>query len=240
LPDGGCAPVTCQGHLYACGNCGDDDGDGRTDWADPDCLGPCHNNESGFDLGIPGGDARPCALDCYFDQDEGSGNDQCLWDHRCDPLEPDPNPLCRYRSPPPPDANCPSTQTAACLDFCLRLTPNGCDCFGCCELPGGSGNWVFIGSVGTGGAGTCDLGHMTDPAACHPCTPTESCLNGCGPCELCLGRTELPPECFGGGDDGGTPGPRCPDGVQPCGLEGDLPCPAEFYCITGCCQMTLI
>ncbi len=234
LPDGGCAPVMCQEHLYACGNCMDDDGDGRADWADPDCLGPCDNNERGFDLLIPGGDARPCALDCYFDQDEGFGNDLCTWDHRCDPLEPDPSPLCGYRSPPPADAMCPATQPEACHDFCGPLTPNGCDCFGCCELPAGSGSFVFIGATDSAGNGTCDLASATDPSRCPPCTPVADCLNGCGRCELCLGRTTLPPECT---PDGGTPpGERCEPGIQACGLPGDPPCPTGDYCITGCCQ----
>jgi hypothetical protein len=245
LPDGGCLSVACQTHVYACGNCGDDDDDDRIDWADPDCLGPCDNNESGFFLDIPGGDSAPCKLDCYFDQDQGSGNDECMWDHRCDPLEPDHDPHCVYTSPPPPEAHCPETQTETCLEFCMeRLTPNGCDCFGCCEVPGGSDNWVFIGTVDEAGVGTCTLRDAADHDLCHPCTPVESCLNPCGPYELCLGRTELPRECFPGGEDGGTdggvpPGDRCAPEVQPCGLPGDAPCPPDYYCITGCCQPML-
>ena len=245
LPDGGFLEVTCQGHLYTCGNALDDDDDGLTDWQDPDCLGPCDNNEGGYYLLIPGGDSAPCKLDCYFDQDQGSGNDQCMWDHRCDPLEPDWDPACGYSDPPPPSATCPETQNDACLEFCMRLMPNGCDCFGCCELPGGSGNWVFIGSLDGSGNPTCTLDDRDDHELCHPCTPVENCLNGCGPCELCLGRTELPPECFpddpDAGTDGGTPpGDRCAPGIQPCGLPDDPMCPAGYYCITGCCQMTMI
>ena len=72
----GCVPVACQGHSYACGDCIDNDMDGHSDSADPDCVGPCDNNESGFFLNIPGGGAAPCRLDCYFDQDTGSGNDR--------------------------------------------------------------------------------------------------------------------------------------------------------------------
>ncbi|MBX3250025.1 MAG: hypothetical protein KF901_22800 [Myxococcales bacterium] len=236
LPDGGCAQVMCQGHLYQCGNCEDDDGDGLIDWADPNCLGPCDNNEAGFDLQIPGGDAQPCALDCYFDQDEGRGNDMCLWDHRCDPLEPDRSPLCRHSDPPPPQATCPSTQTAQCAEVCGPLTPNGCDCFGCCNLPSGGDRWVFIGTRNAAGQGTCNIDTMNDDTACRPCTPVAACLNDCGPCELCLGRTTLPPECFP--DDGGVPpGERCEEGGQACGLPDDPPCPSGHYCITGCCQL---
>src|SRR5437773_4343797 len=53
LPDGGiwvhdgavlCFPATCQGKLYECGDCTDNDGDGKIDSEDPDCLGACQNN----------------------------------------------------------------------------------------------------------------------------------------------------------------------------------------------------
>jgi hypothetical protein len=234
---GGCVMAACQTHLYACGNCADDDGDGLVDSDDPDCLGPCHNREDGFELGIPGGDSRPCALDCYYDQDEGPGNDQCTWDHRCDPLGPDPAPLCMPRDPPPADAMCPPTQPTACHDFCGPLTPNGCDCFGCCNLPAGSAQYVFIGSVDGSGAPTCDLASVGDPARCRPCTPVGDCLNDCGRCELCLGRTTLPAECTpqdGSSPDAGV-GERCAPGVQVCGLPGEPDCPSGSYCVTGCC-----
>ena len=90
LPDGGtgiCYITPCQGHLYACGDCLDNDGDGLTDSYDPDCLGACQNNEAGFYGSIPGQNNAPCKSDCYWDQDTGSGNDDCYWDHQCDPLE---------------------------------------------------------------------------------------------------------------------------------------------------------
>ncbi len=84
FPDGGCHPIACQGHIYACGDCMDNDGDGKIDAYDPDCLGPCDNNESGYGLMIPGGDPATCSRDCYYDQDSGSGNDDCNWDTRCE------------------------------------------------------------------------------------------------------------------------------------------------------------
>src|SRR5690242_6920212 len=55
--DGGtrvCFQATCQGKLYACGDCMDNDGDGKVDADDPDCLGPCQNSETGFFGNIPG------------------------------------------------------------------------------------------------------------------------------------------------------------------------------------------
>ncbi len=205
LPDGNvvpAGPVPCQGHIYQCGNQIDDDGDGLIDAEDPNCLGPCDNNESGLYLDIPGGDSAPCKLDCYYDQDQGSGNDQCEWDARCDPLMPDPDPHCAYEPPGSRggSVHCPDPQAATCHDFCGPLTPNGCDCFGCCVRPGTTDDYRFIGSVdGTSGAPTCDIDTFRSGGdGCHPCTPVADCLNDCGHCELCLGRdaSDLPSDCF--------------------------------------------
>src|ERR1041385_7926307 len=80
-----CQVVHCQNHLYACGDCKDNDGDGLIDMDDPDCLGPCQNSESMFFGGIPGQNNAGCVQACYFDQDSGSANDDCLWSHKCDP-----------------------------------------------------------------------------------------------------------------------------------------------------------
>jgi hypothetical protein len=253
LPGGGCAPVRCQAHTYQCANCLDDDGDGLTDWQDPDCLGPCDNSEQGYDLGIPGGGSAPCRLDCYFDQDTGSGNDTCRWDHRCDPREPQ-APRCADRSPPPPSAECPAMQPSTCLAFCGPLVPNGCDCFGCCELPAGSGRTVFLGSEPRNGAPRCSPATATNPDSCRLCTQVTACLNRCERCEVCLGRPRPPADCFvpqpppsdagpagatrdapAPGDGGVTNPGQCPASLLPCGLPGQGPCPPDFYCITGCC-----
>jgi hypothetical protein len=236
VPDGGpggdagwyseeCQITYCQDRLYACGDCEDNDGDGLVDARDPACLGPCDNNEAGFNTLIPGANAQPCMADCYFDGDSGAGNDQCYWDLRCDPLEPEAVQACLYEQP---CASCTceewaEEQSAACLGYCLPLVPNGCDCFGCCALDPGATDWRFIGSPGCG---------PDDVEACDPCTPVPGCQNGCGPCELCLGRTELPPEC------GGTQ--TCEGDLQLCGLAGDAPCPAGTYCVTGCCAPVVV
>lgn len=252
LPDGAviaCSPAPCQGRYYQCGNCLDDDGDGLVDSEDPDCLGPCDNNERGFNLEIPGIGAT-CNRDCYFDQDSGSGNDLCSWNLQCDPLSPGTRPRgssCPYD----PGRNCSAeeAQPPACLEFCGPLVPNGCDCFGCCEIPGGTGNFVFVGSVPEPGQPPCSMETAGNPGSCRPCTPHPSCYNSCERCELCLGRTELPADCFppppppdggvlpdgGTPRDGGTPPMRCPSDQQPCGLPGDPMCPAGYYCLTGCC-----
>lgn len=247
---GGGAPTetaTCQGHIYACGDLQDNDNDGLLDSQDADCLGPCDNTEDSLFGGIPGQPGPPCVLDCYFDQDSGAGNDECYWNHACDDHEqaPEyyPEPWLGSACEHDENANTPGTgqscaelfaeQSTQCMDYCGPLTPNGCDCFGCCELPSGSGNFVWLGSEGVNGNSVCTHDAVDDPTICHPCDPVDACLNGCGNCELCLGKTELPPECFdpdGGGEQ------ECPEGVQACGLPGQDPCPQGSYCITGCCQ----
>jgi len=225
---GGCVKATCQGKgPYACGNCEDDDHDGKIDAADPDCLGACDNTEDSFYGGIPGQNGNSCRKDCYFDQDSGSGNDGCEWSHSCDPLSPagancpyDPNAtiagaICAERE---------AMQDAMCSGTCLPITPNGCDCFGCCELPARSGQFVWIGSE-LNGAGSCDRAHLADPVACPRCTPVPSCLNHCDACEICAGETSLDAGCAGST-------PSCSVGF-PCGPNST--CSGTAYCITGCC-----
>lgn len=232
-----CAVTSCLNHVYACGDCVDNDGDGLTDMEDPDCLGPCHNNEDSFALGIPGANNAPCKQDCYYDYDSGSGNDGCEWDHSCDPLEvaPDFYPegnKCQYdpKTKVTPQLSCTqaaAAQPAACTSYCAPLTPNGCDCFGCRELPAAGGKFVWLGSTDSSGAGSCKLGDEDDPTKCHPCTPVPACLNTCEECELCLGKTTLPPQCT-------PPSQACGKGV----VEGSEQCdgssvPATCATITG-------
>lgn len=252
----GGAPTTvseCQGHVYECGDIIDNDGDGLIDWQDPDCLGPCDNTEDSYFGGIPGQSGPPCKVDCYFDQDSGPGNDDCYWDHICDYHEVEPSyypepwlgDQCEYAGPDenitPVMKTCAeldAAQSAACLDYCGPLTPNGCDCFGCCELPAGSGAYVWLGSIGENENTVCTLAEVGNPAVCHPCEPVDGCLNPCDPCELCIGKPAPGPECLGEGGNGagGAPGSQCEPGVQACGLPGQEPCPGGYYCITGCCQ----
>ncbi|HWA72700.1 MAG TPA: hypothetical protein VG937_10205 [Polyangiaceae bacterium] len=230
-----CVTAACQGKVYRCGDCMDNDTDGKIDALDPDCLGPCDDTEDSYFPGIPGQSGGGCRQDCQFDRDSGAGNDGCDWTFTCDPMSVAPN------YPPSGDASCrydeqtsiqgktcsdlANGQAASCLDYCLPLTPNGCDCFGCCELPARSGNTVWIGST-AGGLGTCSQATLSDPNACRPCTQVRSCLNTCATCEVCAGETAIPAACNGAQ-------PSCPSGQPSCGPNAS--CPAGKFCITGCC-----
>ena len=245
--DGGCTPTSCTGHIYECGNCTDDDGDGRIDWQDNNCLGPCDNTENHLYPDLPGTTGGECKADCFWDNGNGSGNDDCYWDHQCDPLEkapgfPPEGPDCAFddsvKVGPFDCTGAFNGQTNTCLSYCEPLVPNGCDCFGCCQLPGAP-TPVWLGSVVDGtNDGTCTIDVVGDPAKCKPCTMVPGCGNGCGKCEVCIGKPLPDPDCVpDGGYDGGVTG-QCPAGVQPCGLQGQALCPGGSYCITGCCRAT--
>jgi hypothetical protein len=182
-----CEVTRCDNKIYACGDCLDNDADGLVDGEDPECLGACDDTEDSYFSGMAGQSDATCKVDCYFDGDNGSGNDDCHWSHRCDPLSQSPD------YPPSGDAQCAydplasvpgialgcsdllGAQSETCLAVCLPLTPTGCDCFGCCELPLGSKHHVWLGST-LNGEGSCNAATLSDPAKCHPCTPVSGCL----------------------------------------------------------------
>ena len=271
--DGGtftCQVTACQEKVLECGDCIDNDEDGKVDWQDPECLGPCDNTEGPtLAAGIGGDTGGRCKVDCYFDFGNGPGNDDCHWDHRCDPLAVAPNfppegEDCAYDDRRVGSRDCPDEQSEQCLEYCRPLTPNGCDCFGCCTLPGlegmgadGGDGYVWIGAMDPQKIATCTFADVNDPVACPPCTPVLDCWNDCGRCEVCVGRPIPPADCFDnpnvtvddmgntidtgmpgdGGTDGGTTNDgQCPGGEQPCGLQGQDPCESNHYCISGCCQ----
>ena len=274
MEDGGftwtCRRISCGGRVTECGDCVDNDADGTVDERDPECLGPCDNTEGpALTAGVGGETGGPCVADCYFDFGNGPGNDDCLWDHRCDPLAVSPayppeGSACAFEGSRVGGRTCPAAQSEMCLDVCRPLTPNGCDCFGCCTFdaiadrsPAEGGAYVWLGSVFPGtNDGSCTLDDVRDTALCKPCTPVADCLNDCGRCELCIGRdpASLPADCFPPPPppppvDGGTttdmgppppPPPRCDPGVQLCGLPGEPACPLDTYCVTGCCVPTII
>jgi hypothetical protein len=218
----------------------DNDGDGLIDYADPECVGPLDNDESSFATGIPGDNMDACKQDCFFDGNSGMGDDHCLWQLKCDPLSN--NASCpydsAYASSHTTECSLSASQSQACIDACRKLVPNGCDCFGCCQIPGAP-NAIRL-------APTCTAAKFNDPVACPPCTQVTQCANTCEHCEICIGKPTLPADCgpvvvdAGTNKDAGTPPPPppvCPGTSQACGPGGIDPtaCPAGTGCITGCC-----
>jgi hypothetical protein len=247
-------PITCEGiENPQCNDGLDNDMDGLVDSADGECVALCDNDEASYATGIPGDNMDACKQDCFFDGNSGQGDDGCNWDLRCDPANPGATAGCAYEA----DRNCQDKQSDKCTRNCRRLTPNGCDCFGCCTVSYGAGETANVRLV-TG----CTADKFGDPTVCPRCTQNTECVNTCEPCEVCVGRPAPDPSCGGGGGttdggtgggdtDGGTssggpdapPPPQCPDGMMSCGPTGQVPydgCGSGFYCQTGCCVRFVI
>jgi len=207
----------------------DNDGDGKIDYDDPECVGPLDNDESSYATGIPGDNMDLCKQDCFFDGNSGMGDDHCLWQLKCDPMST--NASCPYDSAyaasHTSECSLSSSQSQACIDSCRKLVPNGCDCFGCCAVPGAPTPIRLV--------PTCTAADFNNPAKCPACTQVTQCMVPCGTCEYCIGKTTLPPEC---NTDGGTPY-TCPGGTIACGMYGVDPsmCPDGTGCVTGCCRV---
>lgn len=216
---GGGDPIDCGGTIWACGDGKDNDGDGFIDLFDPECTGPCDDDESSFQTGIPG-DNMDCRQDCFFDGNSGQGDDGCLWDLRCDPENPGEHINCEYNGGGGSCDNQPPNQDQDCIDFCEPFVPPGCDCFGCCEVQTDEGSvWIFLNS-----APDCALDNLD---ACTQCTPQiDDCGTPCveGECQLCFGQNELPEGCDKN---------DCPAGGDPCETSDD--CPDSYFCYLNCC-----
>jgi hypothetical protein len=210
-------PVDCGGHVYTCGDGMDNDEDGLIDLMDPECTGPCDDDESSYQTGIPG-DNMDCKQDCFFDGNSGQGDDGCIWDLKCDPANPGEFIGCEYSG----GNNCenmPPNQSEDCIMFCEQYVPPGCDCFGCCTVCGDEGCVdIFL-----NGDPECNIDNLE---ACTMCTSQiEDCGNPCVPeeCEICFGETEPPEGC---GEN------ECLSDL-PCMDNPD--CPTDYFCYLGCC-----
>lgn len=228
--------VLCSGVPCACSDGIDNDDDGVSDLQDPECVSTWDNDEGSLATGISGDNRDDACQDCFFDGNSGSGNDGCRLPTGC---------LTEGVSDGQGSCN-KCEQSDQCKNFCQAYTPNGCDCFGCCDIPvGGTIKHVLL------SAGCSIDGNTLDN--CTECVPSTTCVNTCGRCELCPGKTlsDLPADCFatpsedggpnGGGDAGGstppTPTPSCDDGEQVCGA-GLPACDTDALCQFGCCVLT--
>jgi hypothetical protein len=204
----------------------DDPPDGLIDSQDPECTGPLDDDEGSFATGIPGDNMDECHQDCWFDGDSGAGNDGCDWRLGCDPVA---GPA--YDCTMPGQNVCDRAQTDECVNFCRAITPNGCDCFGCCDVyVDGVQHTILLHpdcSVDDIRAGNGD---------CVSCTQVESCVNTCEPCEFCIGH-EPEEGCTSGLPDAAP----CADGQTTCD-PGDIDgggCAADEFCLTGCCVSSI-
>ncbi len=213
--ESGMIPIPCNGTIYQCGDMEDNDNDGLIDLDDKECISPCDDNEASFQTDLPGQN-NDCKGDCYFDANSGGGDDKCEWNLKCDPANPGALVGCEYDPNLSPEM-CLLDMPPECLEFCVPLVPNGCDCFGCCEI---AGQFVYLDS-----SPECTLANLD---GCESCTFFEDCGNPCMPelCELCFGQDpeDLPDECDM---------PECPMNLQPC-LE-NIDCVEGTWCQTGCC-----
>lgn len=231
--------VLCGNAPCACSDGRDNDADGLIDLADPECVSAWDNDESSFATGIPGDNRDDACQDCFFDGNSGSGNDGCRIPSSC----------LTMGNASSGQGSCNScTASNQCKNFCQAYTPNGCDCFGCCTVQVGSNisKSVLLSS-------SCSIDGNTF-TGCTECVPSVSCVNTCGRCELCPGKTlaDLPADCgttstpvdggvaVGGSGDAGTtmtppmPTPTCDQGETPCGA-GLAACGSGESCSFGCC-----
>jgi len=237
--------VLCGADVCSCNDGEDNDGDGLVDGFDPECTGPYDNDEGSLATGIPG-DNKDQFQDCFFDGNSGGGGGDCKIHFSC---------ILDRESQECADAftgqRTLESEEAKCESLCEPRTPNGCDCFGCCEIytSATESTFVFLENA-------CEVeigadGHASIGGDCRSCTPSAICGNECGECELCPGRgLDLPDSCAVDPPDAGAPSDagappvqyQCFDGAgnpQPtCTL--DSPCAAGQFCANGCCRPSLI
>lgn len=214
------AAPRCGKHACACDNGIDDDQDGLVDGLDPECTAAFDDDESTFATGLA--NKQGGCRDCFWDDNAGNGDDGCRY-----PSE------CLTGAAPNGNGNCSSCQVSqACIDNCRARTPNGCDCFGCCEVVRSGGEHVYIEL-----AESCRLDRLDDLDSCPRCVPNSACQNACGRCELCLGKTvdSLPADCK---REAGQPSYQCDDGLRTCASTAD--CQLSEYCQLGCCLVDLL
>lgn len=215
-PDAGhLASALCGSRACSCDDGQDNDHDGLMDGLDPECTGAFDDDEATFGIGKPNKQAQ--CRDCFWDDNAGSGDDGCRYPAEC---------LTGASLSNNGKGNCSSCQVGAqCVNSCQARTPNGCDCFGCCDVVTADASHVFIEL-----SEDCALDRIGDVKACPRCTPNTDCQNTCGRCELCLGKraVDLPADCTTH---------ACDNGLSVCNTSAD--CAGSAYCHLGCCLVDL-
>jgi hypothetical protein len=216
LSDAGGALCGNDKHVCACSNGEDDDLDGKPDGLDNECTGAFDDDEGSFRVNNVR-EGKKCS-DCFFDGNPASGDDGCSVPTHCriDGTPGNGGGMCKK--------GCAAT--AECRERCVRITPNGCDCFGCCEV-------LSEGTpVPTLLVGTCNMDKIHEVEFCPPCQINTSCYNPCDACDLCPGKglEDLPlAPCMNA--------VQCPNGRS---CEFASQCGASEYCSQGCCATILL
>jgi hypothetical protein len=244
LDDGGCTGLCTDAPPFGgmctpggpqCSDCIDNDGDGKIDGFDLECTGNLDNDENSFATGIPGDNKDAVNQDCFFDGNSGAGNDGCNI-HVCCLLGAATVADCPIGANQYNPMQCPppigtGTLSQKCIDNCGKLTPPGCDCFGCCTecVPGSNPLMCFDILINPATSPGCNDTNLADPNVCKRCTKSTMCGGGdCGgaTCVLCPGQdpSTLPSSCTG---------QTCPIGTTVCGAGGT--CPTSTFCSNGCC-----
>jgi hypothetical protein len=227
--DASVGPAMCGKHACECDDAEDNDDDLLSDGFDPECTGPFDDDEHSFATSkMPGPPAGMACRGCFWNPKPGKGGDDCRYAAEC----------LDGRQPPPPGPGVPTPDSCSCdvsekcIHTCRDRTPNGCDCFGCCEVTRDDGSRVQVLLNER-----CSLALLDDKVACPACVPSATCRKDCGTCELCPGRTrdELPELCADS-TSGEVPQNVCDEDIV-CGA--DASCPHDYYCQLGCCLYVL-
>lgn len=231
-PDAAVAPPLCGEKPCKCADGDDDDRDGLIDGDDPECTSPIDNDEASFATGGPKNPPNACE-DCFWDGNDSADDDGCMYPSECRSEGPGamPGPP---GMPPPLAMMCRTCEVSTrCIDTCRGRTPNGCDCFGCCEITGEDGVPVNVVL-----SDECSIKRVGDANKCPRCVPNPDCFNPCGPCELCFGKTadQVAATCADAGAADASVN-ACDDGYESC--SGNSACADGFYCVLGCCMVTV-
>jgi len=233
--DSGAPAAMCGNKLCKCSDGKDNDGDELIDGLDPECTSRMDDDEESF--AIRGGKMpRQACEDCFWDGNATGEDDGCAYPDQCriEGTTAMPGPPAMA---PPSALMCRSCDvTPRCADTCRRQTPNGCDCFGCCAIAGAGDDGDEAVHVIL--SDECSLKHIDNEERCPRCMPSPDCYNPCGPCEQCFGKRaeDIPSSCTDGGTSG-APTHQCEEGYKACSAQA--PCPEEFYCLLGCCMVTV-
>jgi hypothetical protein len=162
--------LDCAGEACACSNGVDDDGDGRVDSEDPQCVAPFDDDEASWATGIPGdNNGSNASSECFFDGNSGAGND---------PGCPTPN-GCDCRGCCDIDLDGDGTRERVLLQDTCDYAPAG----GARGEDGGACR-----SDGTCAAGLSCLGGFCSPCeACEFSTEAGCAPNPCDLGEVCVG-----------------------------------------------------